>query len=154
MTQNLSQRFWRNYRENRINTGSAYIIAKGIKLPMHEEMDKMDKYHLSYDIDPWIRNVILDLNQHGLKTMGSCAGHTNKSDGFVTFSGNPSPQKTRLAISILRKHGLQNIRRVKDEPEYWWGVTFNPVGVVGKSQIREQYKKLKRVDTKVARRQK
>jgi hypothetical protein len=142
MIRNISKRFWDNYRKNyKASGGKIYSITKGVKLPTHEEMDNMDKYHLIYDIDPWIRGAILDLNRHGLKTVGSCAGHSPKSSGFVTFDGDPTASKIRLAVSILAKHGLRNIRKGKTEPGYWWSLNFTSVGIVKESQIRKQYRK-------------
>jgi len=102
------------------------------------------------DIDPEIRDIVLDLNRRGYGTVGSCAGHSSRSHGFIsfsdygdidTFTGGDTAftQDEKEEIrAILKEHGLTGIRF--SEPGWrkkpsgkkvyrpWTYVYFNSVG--------------------------
>jgi hypothetical protein len=144
----ISKRFWDNRKRNHTYSGWNYIVFKDIKLPSHEDMDKMDKYNIIYDVDPDIRNLIIELNASGIRTRGSCAGHHPKSRGFVTFEGElTDTKKVQLAKSILIKYGLKNVRvshtpaKMSPHDIHWWGLRFNPIGI---HTLRKQYIKEKK----------
>ena len=109
------------------------------------------------DIDPEIRDVVLDLNRRGYGTVGSCAGHSRKSHGFISFSDYGDVAElyqemregdigeTRFTADekkeirgILQEHGLTGIRF--RDAGWTWGrggkrirspwtiVRFDPIG--------------------------
>jgi len=117
--------------------GSSFILFKGMKMPTHDQMNKMDKHDVIYDVDQEIRDVVIELNDHGFKTLGSCAGHRpNKIGGFISISGRPTDQKVKSVKTILRKYGLTHIGNIVDN-EKWWSVHFASIGI---HEFREQYK--------------
>jgi len=136
MNKSIAKRFWDNRRDN-IMRGPTFTIFKGLKMPTHDQMDKLEKYGIVYDVDPEIRDMVIELNDKGFKTLGSCAGHMpNKINGFVSFSGKPTEHKIKVAKSILQKHGMVNIRFV--EHEIFWSLKFRSVGL---HELRKKYKK-------------
>jgi hypothetical protein len=127
-----SKRFWDKIRNDKIRKinmrGTSFTLFKNMKMPTHEQMNEMDKYGLIYDIDQEIRDAVIDLNKHGFKTAGSCAGHVpNKNAGFISIMGIPTEQKIQTAKSILSKHGLKNLRLIKYDN--FWSFSFKSVGI-------------------------
>lgn len=110
---------WELYRSNiRKNArfrgiGLDMWRLRGYTLPTLDEMRRMDKFNL-YDIDPLIRTAVIELNERGLATRGSCSGHAKDRGcrGFITFA--PETFKEGIATEVLRKYGLK--RMVLEKP--------------------------------------
>lgn len=136
MTGRIDKRFWKNRRGNE-NRGGYYTFARGIKMPTHQEMDQLEKHNIVFDIDPEIRSVVIELNNKGYKTEGSCAGHVRVRRGFISFTGVITPPKVERISQIARKHGLKNIRINKGVPGAWWAITFSPVFIMGRKDVRK-----------------
>lgn len=66
--------------------GPPSVKCKGFTIPSENQMNEFDKYRISYDVDQPLRDILIELNQNGYKTGGSCAGHTAKGYGFITIS--------------------------------------------------------------------
>lgn len=110
---NRNKRYWGKVSGN-LYRGNYNNMVQGFKLPTHEQMDQLDQQGVIYDIDEPIRDLVIDLNRNGFKTMGSCAGHIQNTQGFVTLSGSlntlqQSPEKLNRLDSILQTHGCKNI---------------------------------------------
>jgi hypothetical protein len=104
------------------------------------------------DIDPQIRNAVIELNKNGFKTILSCAGHLQKlqvvrnqkyknietgitkdywytaGNGYVVIYKKGYNKEG--VFNILKKHGLINIKEYNGK---FMGilcvlVTFNPIG--------------------------
>jgi hypothetical protein len=79
----------------RTGVGNMAFRTKGYKFPTQEQMDDFRKLNIVYDIDEKLRDVIIDLNKHGYRTQGSCAGHTAGHHGFITFGLSEAEIKAR-----------------------------------------------------------
>jgi len=81
------------------------------KLPPREIRRAMDLQGIPYDIDKEIREVVLDLNAHGIETRGSCAGHVNLpgKKGFIGIKGKPSEIQKTIIKEIAEKHKLNGV---------------------------------------------
>jgi hypothetical protein len=134
-----TERFWSNIRKNEKSSGHFYTSTK-TALPSHSEMNEMGKYGIIYDIDPQIRNFIITLNRVGYKTEGSCAGHRKSDRGFATIQGDfnkiGSNEKKNL-INLAHKNGLRNVRIYSFAKSVWYRISFDPVGIVKKNDIRK-----------------
>jgi len=141
MEKNTNKRFWSN-RSGNDNRGSYYTMVNNVKLPTNTEMDKLDKHNIIYDIDPPIRTMVIELNDKGFKTEGSCAGHSIKPNGFITFKGDPTQSKVNAVVNIMKKYNIKGIKfnKEKNEPGVWWSLTFNSIGIVKRSDLKKQYR--------------
>jgi len=92
------------------------------------------------EIDPEIKNVILELNSKGYITNASCAGHGRsykEYPGWIAFN----PDLTRSEISdiqsIMKSFGLEvGSSKIKSTPGATY-ILFNPVGKkIGKKDLR------------------
>ena len=83
------------------------------------------------DIDPEIVDVVMELNEVGLLTVGSCAGHhggierirdlegrlvKSRSTGYVNFDRVLSTDEIELARKILEEHGVRGLRFHRQGP--------------------------------------
>jgi len=94
------QRFARNIKDNENRgLGGLAFITPGYSFPTHKQMDKFDKYKLPHDIDPALREVVIDLNDHGYTTGGSCQGHYKGSKGFISIY----PNRSEVSLSVLKE---------------------------------------------------
>lgn len=115
------QRFARNVDGN-IHTGigAQAFNTRGFTFPTSQQMDKFDKYNLPHDIDPGVRDVVLDLNDAGYRTCGSCQGHQKDAQGFVNIEMHPSeiPQKHFNQVCEWHQRSGDPFSKKKiDEPE-------------------------------------
>jgi hypothetical protein len=134
-----TERFWKNIRKNEKESGHYYTSTK-TPLPSHSDMDKMGKYGIIYDVDPQIRNFVIAMNRIGYKTEGSCAGHRRNDRGFVTMKGDFSKLKNSekdKIVTIAHNHGLKNLRLYNFVKTMYFRITFDPVGIVNKNNIRK-----------------
>lgn len=78
-------------------------------------------------IDPEIRQLIKELNEQGLYTMESCAGHGKSDPGTILFlQKNPDCNKIRR---ILLKHGLTGLKKDSQPSDSQKVVyEFDPIG--------------------------
>lgn len=83
------------------------------------------KEHGPYNIDPEILDVVLELNDMGLATTGSCAGHgeahcrlpyvigkgyPKQRRGFIKFARKLNASEVALVRKHLKSHNLAGIR--------------------------------------------
>jgi len=137
-----TKRFRRYIREHPDMHEDIFILRRGQQLPTHAEMDEMERNRLPYDIDPEIRQPVLELNRQGYRTCMSCAGHPSASGpnyrGYIGIGYGPKertgttvirPAAERRIKEILESQGL---KRVNVEPSQrgrqWVPVTFTGVG--------------------------
>lgn len=81
-------------------------------------------------VDPEIRALVFELNENGLYTIESCAGH-GKERGILFF--RKKGFDGYKAREIMKKHGITGIARdeedyISSEGEHNLIYTFNPVG--------------------------
>lgn len=98
------------------------------------------------DIDPEIRDLILELNEADLATTGSCAGHTrglerlkgiegqfvkSRPRGFILFAKKLNSDEITEAASIMRGHNITDYNFHVQGPisggGYVTEVTFPPL---------------------------
>jgi hypothetical protein len=79
------QRFTKGMRKM-IGIGTSYK-KPGYIFPTHKQMDVFDQFDIPYDVDEQLRDVVIELNELGFKTGGSCSGghQTKNSEGFITI---------------------------------------------------------------------
>lgn len=138
---NRWERFRQYKAENPDIHERSFGLARGQHLPTHEEMDEMARYRLPYDIDPEIRQPVIDLNRQGIRTCGSCAGHPGvcgAERGFISIGYEHHERQGTAALhpeveerikQTLRSHGLQRV--TVDSPSQgrpYVPVKFAPVG--------------------------
>jgi hypothetical protein len=134
------QRFAKNVKKDMSGgmQGKAFR-TKGFTFPTHEQMDAFDKYHIPHNVDPALRDAVIDLNKRGYCTSGSCQGghlhnkRTNeRNTGFIAITPHKSEypqqyQQMRLHHSkkvvnpnevkqVLKSH---NIKVKKHDPPYF-----------------------------------
>lgn len=118
---------------------SSYPLLEGEKLPPVRTRRKLSKYGISYDIDPELTSILLELNRKGYKTSGSCAGHRDK--GFITISAESARNKKETIVGILKKHGL----KITDIEEHLTShfFKFKPIGKILKANKIQREVKVK-----------
>jgi hypothetical protein len=112
-------------RDKRIGSGSYTLLGKD-KLPPVSTRRTMDTYNLPYDVDPEIRDVIIELNRKGFKTIGNCAGH--RDNGFLSVGKNGYNEKA--VTEILKRHNLKILKIEADKNPYSVFYSFSPVGKI------------------------
>lgn len=130
--------------------GSSWLDVKGNRAPGKKQVELLRKYKIILDVDPKIRNLIIDLNEKGFKTYGSCAGHvrmafgTMSGGGFVTIVKHktiPYKESQIVIKKIFKKHGINKIV-IDDSKTYACKDGRNMFAVDFKS-IGNFYKKVK-----------
>ncbi len=89
-----------------------------------------------YDLDYEVRGLVKDLNEVGLRTEGSCAGHNKGSEGFVGLTKQHlSDDDIRVIKKIADRYHLKEVV-IKDAYTDEKGVlmpmstiTFSPIGL-------------------------
>lgn len=128
------QRFAKNLlkQPDMTGIGKSAFRSKGYKFPSHSQMNQFSKFGIIYDVDPGIRDLVIDINRAGYTTMGSCQGHIKGQSGFVTialnkqeiphkywglirdhikeFGQSKKPVNVQELKEILKKHGLIFLR--------------------------------------------
>jgi hypothetical protein len=112
------QRFTKGMR-SRTGIGTSYK-KPGYIVPTHKQMDAFDRFGISYDIDEQLREVVIELNERGFNTGGSCSGgHQTPNDrGFITI--HPShfevhemsekhPFSRNKILTYAHLHGTSNV---------------------------------------------
>lgn len=106
--------------------GYSWTLVKGNRAPGPRQIERMKKQKLILDIDPKIRNLVIELNERGFKTYGSCAGHAkgafgpHNGGGFVTIVKHKiiSYKETKtLMRQLFKKHGIKKIA-ISDKNRY------------------------------------
>jgi len=101
------KRFVRNVKDN-INRGNSNSWEKTYyQYPTSRQMDQFQKHHVVYDVDPALRNVIIELNSKGYRTAGSCQGHMKENKhGYIVIkvSRNQLPEKFRNHNTALARN--------------------------------------------------
>lgn len=96
--------------KNKPDRGATWTLVKGNRPPGKKQIELMNKYDLILDIDPKIRNLVIDLNEMGFKTYGSCAGHNpKKRQGFVTIVKHKTLsflESKKQIRNLCKKHGI------------------------------------------------
>ena len=112
--------------KNSESRGYTWNLVKGNVPPGIRQIERMKKYKLILDIDPKIRNLVIELNERGFKTYGSCAGHTLgcfgalKGGGFVTIVKHKTISYTetkKLMQELFKKHKISKII-ISDKKKY------------------------------------
>jgi hypothetical protein len=93
--------------------------------------DTIIKPRILKEIDPEVRALVIDLNEHNQFTISSCAGHGN-ARGHIIFEGqNLDGWKVR---EIMVKHGLTGIKKtdryLQDRKYPRIIYEFDPIGKV------------------------
>ena len=95
--------------------GYSWTLVKGNRAPGPRQIERMKKQKLILDIDPKIRNLVIELNENGFKTYGSCAGHTK---GAIVKHKTISYKETKnLMCQLFKKHGIKKIA-ISDKNRY------------------------------------
>jgi len=90
-------------------------------IPTSKEISEMDKYGIPYDVDKPLRGTIIELNEYGLKTGGSCCGHGNQRNAsYINFRHLLTEDDKNKVKKILSKNGIQFVKfettRAIDKP--------------------------------------
>jgi hypothetical protein len=156
----IKQRYDKLLKKNYIDRANSPIEERGYAYPTADQMRAFEKYNLPPDVDPALRNVVIELNKVGYSTGGSCQGHNHHNTAFIAI--NPTkeeilkaipnnslpfhlafrahtlkdglskrPINTSIIVNILKKHGLQNIRY---EPPRVNPTTLNNSQIAAKSK--------------------
>lgn len=134
----IRQRFAKNIskRPDMTGYGTSAFRSKGYTFPSHSQMNQFSRFGIVYDVDPGIRDLVIDINRAGYTTWGSCQGHIKGQSGFVSIIlnkqeiphkflvDNPKlnqyfideggyskkPVNVQEIKEILKKHGLTFLR--------------------------------------------
>jgi hypothetical protein len=115
---NRQQRFTEGMRQM-VGIGTSYK-KPGYIVPTHKQMDVFDRFDIPYDIDEQLRDAVIELNDRGFKTGGSCSGghQKHKKEGFITI--HPShfeihdlsmkhPSSSNKIFTYANLHGTSNV---------------------------------------------
>lgn len=106
------QRFARNVVDNiERGLGVRAFRVKGYTFPTHEQMDSFKKYHVPYDVDPAIRDVVIEINDAGYRTAGSCQGHSKGGQGFISVHPHRTEYPTKLLAEKYKPEPVDKIVR-------------------------------------------
>lgn len=110
-------------------TGTGVQYKKpGYIYPTLTQMDWFDHYNIAYDVDEPLRELVIELNREGYKTVGSCQGghadnHFNYNYGFITFDPSQTemrkllqkyPDNQMQVLTYFRLHGIQITRSIQE----------------------------------------
>ena len=86
-------------------------IGHGItSYPTHYQMNQFEKYGVVYDVDPALRDVVIELNARGYRTAGSCQGHNFRNKhGYVTI--RPSAKEIPIESNKYRDE-IYSVKKV------------------------------------------
>ena len=86
----IRQRFAKNIskRPDMTGYGKSAFRSKGFTFPSHSQMNQFSKFGIIYDVDPDIRDLVIDTNRAGYTTWGSCQGHIKGQSGYVSLKLN------------------------------------------------------------------
>lgn len=59
------------------------ISERGYSYPTPRQMSAFEKYNIPPDVDPILRDIVIELNNKGYRTNGSCQGHLSKRNAFI-----------------------------------------------------------------------
>lgn len=120
---------WTRFHENvegNPHRGRSFFDHIGAKLPTSEQMDEMDKYNITYDVDEELRNVTIEasttLSRNGF--VDGCAlvtselvriphGFVDKYD-IIQIEQDPSLHPNQYNITKIKSTS----RYPKEEPDY------------------------------------
>ncbi len=85
------------------------IICPG-EIPSTEDEIQLRKHNIPFDVDEPIRKAVIELNNLGFKTAGSCAGHNKPNRGFIAINRTIGPSEKSTVYAVLAKYGLKNIK--------------------------------------------
>ncbi len=86
--------------------------SREYSMPIFDIDDKLVGYTLPEDIDPEIREFVLDLNFSGISTEESCSGH-GISSGWVILREVPNLETQARIRELGEAQGLRNFRFTK-----------------------------------------
>jgi len=91
-------------------------------MPTLKQIKRMDELRIPYDIDKPLRDVVIELNEVGLVTGGSCCGHGSPNNSaFINFEEILTEKDKDKASTILSKNGVRIIKfdtvRALDNPK-------------------------------------
>jgi len=79
------------------------------EIPSVEQEAQLRKYNIPLDVDAPIRDAVIELNQKGLITGGSCCGHNAKNPAFITFDTILTKKERDEAARIIARHGMVSV---------------------------------------------
>ena len=104
------QRFIKNVKDSPYRrNGPDEDIRKGTTYPTHNQMNQFEKYGVAYDVDPPLRDVIIELNMRGYRTSGSCQGHNMRNKAFVAINSSRKEVPTEWRTSSNNIYSIKNI---------------------------------------------
>jgi len=109
------QRFIRNAKDSPYRKNSD-DMRRGT-YPTHYQMNQFEKYGVSYDVDPALRDVVIELNMRGYRTTGSCQGHNMRNHAFVTIHSSKkeiSPEQSRISKREIYSMKNINVNEIKN----------------------------------------
>jgi hypothetical protein len=111
------------------NRGSTYSMFKGSRPPGKKQEKLLDKHKVPVDVDPEVRNIVIELNEKGIRTLGSCAGHREGEwRGFVTIANTVENTDMVILEKIFKKYGVGMLRFDTTKWVDWFAVEFESVG--------------------------
>ena len=113
------QRFVKNVKDNITRGNDDSWKRQSYRYPTEQQMDKFEKYHIVYDVDPALRDIVIDLNSKGYRTVGSCQGHNKHNKiGFVNIAIaiNELPLKYRNSDTPAGKYFSKNLSQKDVNP--------------------------------------
>lgn len=117
--QTVQQRFLKNVKHNDFSgAGTSVFHIKNYKFPTHEQMDQFKKHHIPFDADLALRDLIIELNNKGYGTAGSCSGHVQGRRGFITFGLTDSD----IQDLVTRETSRGTFKTQKERNDYYNGL--------------------------------
>jgi len=118
-----------NRVKDNIFRGSSYAYFKGNRPPGKNQVKILDKHRIPIDVDPEIRKVVIELNENGIRTLGSCAGHRmGEQRGFVTIAHTVEEINVPLLKKIFSKSGIDTVEFDTTKWVDWFSVQFESIG--------------------------
>ena len=104
------------------------IISPG-EIPSVAQEAQLRKYNIPLDVDAPIRDAVIELNQRGLVTGGSCCGHNSKNPAFITFDTILTKRERDEAAKIIVRNGMVNVSVAKphDAVNIKTTIDFKPI---------------------------
>jgi hypothetical protein len=109
------QRFIRNAKDSPYRRNGD-DLRRGT-YPTHYQMNQFEKYGVSYDVDPALRDVVIELNMRGYRTAGSCQGHDMRNHAFVSINSSKKeipPEQATLSKREIYSMKNINVNEIKN----------------------------------------
>lgn len=97
----VRERFARKVAPGAVGAHGAFGI-KDYQFPTHKQMDRMEAQGLPFEIEPGVREAVIQVNEAGYCTGSSCQGHGNRL-GWVGVEPHRSEVPKKLQ-RVYSKH--------------------------------------------------